>query len=113
MEIMTNYSGQQLDNALISLADYFIACGRYINHAPLDGNEFSPKAKDHIFENILMIYSRLYELCYDNSYIIDERDTLLDALDKLNPLQYQKLFITCKQFWEEANFLPLDKSAIS
>lgn len=112
MEIMTNYKGEQLNNVLIGINNRFIACGRYISHAPLNGSEFSAKAKDYIFENILIIYNRLCELCYDTSYIIDERDTLLDALDKLNPLEYQKLFIMCKHFWEEVNFLPLDKTAI-
>lgn len=108
MDIMTNYQGYELDNALIALDELLIKVDRFINHAPLDSDKFSIEASDHIFEGVLRIYDRILNLCYDKSYIIEERDTLLDALEQLNPLQFQNLFILCMKFWKDATYLPLD-----
>lgn len=73
---------------------HFLQCGVYPTNA-----------HNRIRLKIILLYDYLSSCIQDVNYVQDERETLLRAIDTLNPAQFQNLIIIVQKFWTTVNFI--------
>lgn len=106
MEIKTTRALTKEERALITGG--FQNLGIYINQMAhnLQGGKYSASACNIIRYKIILIYEYLSCYIQDVNYVQDEKETLLRALNTLNPAQFQNLVIIVQKFWTTVNFNP-------
>ena len=106
MEIKTTRALTQEERAFIT--GRFQNLGIYVNQMAhnLQGSKYSPFVRSMIRYKITILYDYLSCYIQDVNYIQDEKETLLRALDTLNPAQFQNLIIIIQKFWTTVNFIP-------
>lgn len=106
MEIKTTRVLTQEERAFIT--GRFQNLGIYVNQMAhsLQGSKYSPFVRSTIRYKITILYDYLSCYIQDVNYIQDEKETLLRALDTLNPAQFQNLIIIIQKFWTTVNFNP-------
>ena len=104
MEIKTTRALTQEERAFIT--GRFQNLGIYINQMAhnLQGSKYSTVVRSMIRYKITILYEYLSCYIQDVNYIQDEKETLLRALDTLNPAQFQNLIIIIQKFWTTVNF---------
>ena len=97
MEIKTTRVLTQEERAFIT--GRFQNLGIYVNQIAhnLQGSKYSASACNTIRYKITLLYEYLSCYIQDVNYIQDEKETLLRALDTLNPAQFQNLIIIIQQ----------------
>ena len=105
MEIKTTRVLTQEERAFIT--GRFQNLGIYVNQMAhsLQGGKYSASACNTIRYKITLLYEYLSCYIQDVNYIQDEKETLLRALDTLNPAQFQNLIIIIQKFWTTVNFI--------
>ena len=73
---------------------HFLQCGVY-----------PANAHNRIRDKITLLYDYLSSCVQDVDYVQDERETLLRAIDTLNPAQFQNLVIIVQKFWTTVDFI--------
>lgn len=73
---------------------HFLRCGVY-----------PANAHNRIRLKITLLYDYLSSCIQDVNYVQDERETLLRAIDTLNPAQFQNLVIIVQKFWTTVDFI--------
>ena len=106
MEIKTTRALTQEERAFIT--GRFQNLGIYVNQMAhnLQGSKYSTVVRSMIRYKITILYDYLSCYIQDVNYIQDEKETLLRALDTLNPAQFQNLIIIIQKFWTTVNFNP-------
>lgn len=106
MEIKTTRALTQEERAFIT--GRFQNLGIYINQMAhnLQGSKYSTVVRSMIRYKITLLYEYLSCYIQDVNYVQDEKETLLRALDTLNPAQFQNLVIIVQKFWTTVNFNP-------
>lgn len=81
--------------------------GIYVNQIAhnLQGGKYSTVVRSMIRYKITILYDYLSCYIQDVNYVKDEKETLLRALDTLNPAQFQNLVIIVQKFWTTVNFI--------
>lgn len=81
--------------------------GIYVNQRAhdLQGGKYPTSVRDMIRHKITLLYDYLSNCIQDIEYVQDEKETLLRALDTLNPAQFQNLVIIVQKFWTTVNFI--------
>lgn len=81
--------------------------GIYVNQRAhdLQGGKYSANVRSIIRNKITLLYGYLFNWIQDREYVQDEKETLLRALDTLNPAQFQNLVIIIQKFWTTVNFI--------
>ena len=105
MEIKTTRVLTQEERAFIT--GRFQNLGIYVNQIAhsLQGGKYSASAYNTIQYKIILIYGYLSCYIQDVNYVQDEKETLLRALNTLNPAQFQNLVIIVQKFWTTVNFI--------
>ena len=106
MEIKTTRVLTQEERVFIT--GRFQNLGIYVNQRAhdLQGGKYSANVRGMIRYKITLLYDYLSCYIQDVNYIQDEKETLLRALDTLNPAQFQNLVIIVQKFWTTVNFIP-------
>lgn len=105
MEIKTTRVLTQEERAFIT--GRFQNLGIYVNQMAhsLQGSKYSANVRSIIRNKITLLYGYLFNWIQDREYVQDEKETLLRALDTLNPAQFQNLVIIVQKFWTTVNFI--------
>lgn len=81
--------------------------GIYVNQRAhdLQGGKYPANVSGMIRHKITLLYDYLSFCIQDVNYVQDEKETLLRALDTLNPAQFQNLVIIIQKFWTTVDFI--------
>lgn len=81
--------------------------GIYVNQMThfLQYGIYPANAHNKIRDKITFLYDYLSSCVQDVDYVQDERETLLRAIDTLNPAQFQNLVIIVQKFWTTVDFI--------
>lgn len=105
MEIKTTHTLKPEEHLFI--LNRFQNLGIYVNQRAhdLQGGKYSTVVRSMIRNKITFLYDHLSYCIQDVNYIQDEKETLLRALDTLNPAQFQNLVIIVQKFWTTVDFI--------
>lgn len=105
MEIKTTHALKPEEHLFI--LNRFQNLGIYVNQMThfLQCGVYPANAHNRIRLKITLLYDYLSSRIQDVNYVQDEKETLLRALDTLNPAQFQNLVIIVQKFWTTVNFI--------
>lgn len=94
------------EDEIKSIKGLFQNLGIYINRMAIvvKDAKFPISVSRSIRYKVNTLYLLLEAMIEDVQYVRDERDTLLRALDTLNPAQFQALYIIIQKYWTTADF---------
>lgn len=106
MEIKTTRTLKPEERRMF-IINRFQNLGIYVNQMAhfLQNDKYPAKARNMIRLKITLLYDYLSSCIQDVNYVQDERETLLRAIDTLNPAQFQNLVIIVQKFWATVDFI--------